>query len=263
MIERIVDVNVHLARWPTRRLPLDETAALVRRLRAGQVQQAWAGSFDGLLHRDIGQVNRRLADECQRLGDGLLLPFGTLHPALAGWEADLVECHERLGMRGIRLYPSYHGYGLDDSRLDELLREAERRQLIVCLAVRLEDERTQHPLWRVPSLDTGPLDGLVERQPGLRLVLCNALRDVRPDQLGRLAAAGQVYVELSNLEGVGGVARLLEAVPLERVLFGSHAPFFYFQAAVLKLRESELPRFQVQAITHGNAQRLLENRGRG
>ena len=57
----LVDTNVSLGRWPCRRLPLDETPALVARLRSHGVKQAWAASFDGLLHRDLASVNAQLA----------------------------------------------------------------------------------------------------------------------------------------------------------------------------------------------------------
>ena len=45
----MIDVNVNLSRWPGRRLPLDETPILLAKLRKAEVQQAWVGSFDGLL----------------------------------------------------------------------------------------------------------------------------------------------------------------------------------------------------------------------
>src|ERR1035441_1263931 len=44
---KLIDTNVSLSRWPCRRLPLDETPALVARLRSHGVKQAWAGSLDG------------------------------------------------------------------------------------------------------------------------------------------------------------------------------------------------------------------------
>src|SRR4051794_25271388 len=59
-----VDVNVSLFQWPCRRLPLDRTEALVAKLRQHGFGAAWAGSFEGILHRDLGGVNQRLADEC-------------------------------------------------------------------------------------------------------------------------------------------------------------------------------------------------------
>ena len=42
-------------------------------------------------------------------------------------------------------------------------------------------------------------------------------------------------------EGIEGVARLVEQLPPERVLFGSNFPLFYFEAALLKVQESGLP----------------------
>ena len=59
------------------------------------------------------------------------------------------------------------------------------------------------------------------------------------------------------LEGVGGLESLLEQVPVNRVLFGSFAPLFYFESARLKLRESRLSAELLRAISCGNAQRLL------
>lgn len=253
----LTDVNVNLSHWPLRRLPLDNTAALVAKLRKQGVTQAWAGSFDGLLHKDIATVNTRLAEECRNHGRGLLLPFGSINPKLPDWEEELRRCAEQHQMPGIRLHPNYHGYKLDDPDFARLLRHAADRSLIVQLALVMEDERMMHPLLRVEPVDPAPLAGLVQRPPGLRLVLLNALGKLRGQPLRDLIAAGEVYVEISMLEGVGGVASLLAQVPPDRVLFGSYAPLFYFAASLLKLKESPLTEEQLRAIRHQNAKRLL------
>ncbi|PYJ80696.1 MAG: hypothetical protein DME22_23550, partial [Verrucomicrobia bacterium] len=219
---RLTDVNVNLSRWPLRRLRGDDTSALVAMLRRQGVVQAWAGSFDGLLHKDIASANARLADECRRHGRGLLLPFGSINPKLPDWEEELRRCAEDHRMPGIRLHPNYHGYKLDDPDFARLLRLAAARHLIVQLAVVMEDERMMHPLLRVDPVDTAPLIGLVKQTPGLRLVLLNALRTLRDRPLADLIAAGEVYVEISMLEGVGGIANLLAQAPVSRVLVGSH-----------------------------------------
>ena len=253
----IVDVNVSLSRWPFRRLSGDDTPQLVEKLAEHKVQQAWVGSFDALLHRDMAAVNERLADECRRHGEGLLLPFGSVNLRLPDWEEDLRRCHEVHGMRGLRLHPNYHGYGLDDPEFARLLDLAGQRKLIVQLAVIMEDERTLHPLVRVPPVDAAPLVELLRARPELKVVLLNSFRNVRPELREKLLAAGQAYVEIATLEGVGGVGRLAETAPLERILFGSHFPLFYFESALLKLRESPLAGLQRQAIEAGNANKLL------
>jgi predicted TIM-barrel fold metal-dependent hydrolase len=256
-MNKIIDTNVYLSRWPFRRLPADETPALVDKLRSGGVTQAWAGSFDGVLHRDLAAVNLRLAEECREHGNGLLLPFGSVNPRLPDWEDDLRRCHEEHQMRGIRLHPNYHGYKLDDPIFAKLLALAAERGLIVQLALSLEDERMQHPLMQVPHVDSAPLADLIKRLSGLRLVVLNAFRALRGEQVDRLASAGEVYFEIAMLEGVGGMQRLVQQVSAERVLFGSYAPFFVFESALLKMRESALGGMQSQAIFHENAAKLL------
>jgi hypothetical protein len=159
-------------------------------------------------------------------------------------------------MPGIRLHPNYHRYKLDDPDFARLLRLAADRRLIVQLTLAMEDERAMHPLLRVEPVNPAPLADLVQKTPGLRLVVLNALRMLRGEPLRKLLAAGEVYVEIATLEGVGGVARFLEQVPLQRVLFGSHAPFFYFESAFLKLQESPLSQQKLNAIRRENAQRL-------
>jgi hypothetical protein len=253
----LIDTNVYLSRWPLRRLPCDDTAALAAKLRANGVTQAWAGSFDGLLHRDLATVNARLADECHRHGKGLLVPFGSVNPKFPDWEDDLRRCAEAHRMPGIRLHPNYHGYKLDDPDFAKLLRLATERGLVVQLAMVMEDRRMMHPHLQVEPTDLKPLADVVKKTPGLRLVLLSALKNLLGQPLLNLLQAGEVCAEISMLEGVGGVAGLLEKAPLDRVLFGSHAPLFYFESALLKLKESPLTEEQLRAIRCDNARRLL------
>lgn len=253
----MIDTNVYLSRWPGRRLPADETPKLVAKLRAKGVTQAWAGSFDALLHKDIGGVNERLAAECRQHGEGLLVPLGTVNPALPDWEEDLRRCADEHKMPGIRLHPNYHGYALDEPVAEKLLTLAAERGLVVQIALRMEDPRTQHRLLQVPDVDPAPLAALLAKLPALCVQLLNALNVVRGDALDKLIAAGHLYVEIASLEGAGGLERLLAHVPLSRVLFGSYFPFFAWESAELKLQEAGLAQAQRTAIAQQNAEALL------
>ena len=254
----IIDTNVSLGRWPFRRLPLDEAPALVAALREQGVTEAWAGSFDALLHKDLSAVNARLAETCRASG-GMLVPFGAVNPLLPDWPEDLRRCAEAHRMRGIRLHPNYHGYPLSDPLFAQVLDAATARGLLVQITVIMEDERTLHPLVNVPPTDTAPLPALLQARPAARVQLLNAFRTLRGKPLVDLAAAGARF-EIAMLEGVEGIAKLLAQIGLDRVCFGSHAPFFYLESAVLKLQESVLTAAQLRALSTDNARQLLPAR---
>jgi uncharacterized protein len=254
----IVDTNVYLSRWPFRRLAGDEPEKLVATLRRHGVVRAWAGSFDGILHKDVTAVNARLAADCQRFGNGMLLPFGTVNPALPDWMEDVRRCHERHHMPGIRLHPNYHGYDLSDARFAGVLKAASERRLLVQIVCSMEDVRMQHPLVRVKDVDLAPLGDQLRGVPSARVQLLN-WKAANKEHVRQLALGGQVCLDLAMLEGANALAPLLQAVPPGRVLFGSNFPLFYFESALLKLREAALGSRDEQAVAGGNAEIVLEH----
>jgi predicted TIM-barrel fold metal-dependent hydrolase len=255
----ITDSNVNLSRWPFRRLPGDDTASLVARLRERQVTQAWASSYDALLHEDIGGVNARLAAECRTAPD-FLVPFGTVNLRLPDWREDLRRCAEDFSMPGIRLFPGYQGYDLAHPDIPELFGMAARRKLLLQLVVKMEDERTQNPLVQVKPLDIRLLPDLAASADGLRLQILNYRPVGDYSEAARLARAGAVYFDTGMVESALGLEKFLKALPPERVLFGSHSPFFYFESNFLKIREAGLSDDEAAAVLAGNAAKLRGSR---
>jgi uncharacterized protein len=255
----VIDTNVDLFRWPFRRLIGDDPASLVMRLKKKGVTQAWAGSYEALLYRDVAGVNIRLAAACREHGQNFLIPFGCINPKLPDWEEDLRHCHEDHHMPGIRLYPSYHSYTLTDPEFVQLLSVAANRKLIVQIALSMEDPRTQFPLMPVPPTDPAPLSELLPKIPNVQLVLLNAgyWGGNTTSNMQEITKAGNVYFDMAMNEGVGGLARLVEETSPSRIVFGSHYPFFYFESALLKVRSAGFPPAKEFAILEGNARKLL------
>lgn len=252
----MIDTNVELFEWPFRRLAGDDPADLVARLRNHGVTQAWAGSYEALLHRDVEGVNARLAAACWKHGPNFLVPFGTVNPKEPDWQEDLRRCQEVHKMPGIRLYPNYHGYTLDEPVVAELLALAAGRKQVVQIALSMEDPRTQYPLMPVPPTNPAPIAGLIKQTPDLRLMLLNGHGAGRRG--GDLAQASNVYFDIAMVEGVGGVGRFVNQVGASHVVFGSHFPFFNFASAALKVREGGLTEEQTHAIMEGNARAILK-----
>jgi hypothetical protein len=109
----------------------------------------------------------------------------------------------------------------------------------------------------VKDVDCHPLPALLKAHRNLRVVILNTFRATGGKNLGVLSGCTNVYFDIATREAVAGVETLAEKIPVERILFGSHASFFYFESAVLKLKESGLDEEKLALIRVKNAERLL------
>src|SRR5579872_4105626 len=167
----IIDTSVHLFDWPFRRLKYSQTTALLAKLKKHHMTQAWAGTFQALLHKNLDAANARLVEECRRHGEGFFVPIGSVNPVWPDWEEDLRRCHEIHHMRGIRLYPNFHNYSLDRPEFARLLELASRRSLLVQIVIEMEDERVHHPIVTVPPVDAEPLIAVMKQLPQAKVQL--------------------------------------------------------------------------------------------
>ena len=264
----IVDTNVNLFEWPFRKLKYGSTEALINKLRKHRITQAWAGSFEALFSKDIDGVNTRLAEECRKRGDGMLLPFGTVNLAWPDWEEDLRRCHEVHRMPGIRLYPAYQTFDPGHADFARFVELATDRKMIIQVVGDMEDNRHHHPIVAIRSVDMAPIIDVCKRIPAARIELAYWNHRVSSSLLAKLVAETNVFFDTSRVEGAGEVGRLIEgrswtrtetAIPVDRFLFGSHAPYFPVEANVIKLFEHPLTVEQTVAIMNGNAKRLLQS----
>ena len=266
-VPEITDTNVHLFEWPFRKLKYAKTAALVKKLRQHKITQAWAGSYEALFSKDINGVNSRLTEECRAHGDGMLLPFGTVNLAWPDWEEDLRRCHEVHKMKGIRVYPIYQTFNLDHPDFSRLVTLATERKMIVQIIGDMEDSRHHHPIVEVRNMTMAPVVDIAKKIPAARIQLVYWNHRVPRALLDKLVSETNVSFDTSRVEGAGELGRLIEgrswsgnapAIPAERFVFGSHAPYFPVETNVIKLFESPLSVEQMRAIMNGNAGRLLK-----
>jgi len=261
----ITDTNIHLFDWPFRKLKYAKTEALIAKLRKHLITKAWAGTFDAVLNKQLDQANRRLAEECSNRGNGMLTPIGSVNPAWPDWDEDLRRAHEQYRMPGIRLYPAYHGYTLDHAEFVRLLADAAKRGLLVQIVLRLEDERVHHVATTIPSINVAPLVDALKKLPAAKVQLINSAGPLLGNNLAALVRDTKCTFDIAGCESNGGVGRLIEgkntsyrgAIPIDRLTFGSHAPFFPCESALMKLFESPLALDQFERLANTNARRLI------
>jgi len=149
------------------------------------------------------------------------IPFGTIHPGFAGFEAELDRL-ERAGIRGIKLHADFQGFRLDDPALMPILEAIEGRfTALFHVGDRLPPEDN-------PSCPA-KLAAIRRDFPGLTIIAAHlgGWHHWR-ESLEHLAGL-DVYMDTSScLEFIPDdlLRAILDRHPPERVLFGSDYPLY-------------------------------------
>lgn len=266
---QIIDTNVNLGTWPFRHLKYGEATALADKLKKHRVKQAWTGSFDALFHKNIDSVNARLYEDCKKVANNFLLPFGTVNLAWPDWKEDLRRCDEVYKMKGIRIFPSYQTFDLTDEAFPELVAEVAKRGMILQIVGDMDDARNHHPIIDVRNVNMNPLVDILKKQTSAKVQLLYWNHKVSAKLQDTLVKETKVLFDTARIETNGGVEKMINGNPLgiktvpvsaDRIVFGSHAPYFPVEANLLKLFESNLSLEQMRAIMEGNATKLLTQR---
>jgi len=212
-------------------------------------------------------VNTRLAQECRTHAPDFLIPFGSVNLAWPDWEEDVRRCHEVHKMPGLRIYPGYQPFDLDHPAMESLVKMTAERGLILQVVFGMEDPRVYHPIINVGPVTFAPLLKTVRNTPNAKVELLHFSGPAKAEgaDLSQFMTETNTVIDISRLEGNGAIGRMIGSitglpsarVPVDRIVFGSHAPYFPVETALLKLIESPLDAAQLQAIMRDNARRLL------
>ena len=250
----LIDANSFLGDWPSRRLDASLDARR-REMDLYGIENAVVSPLDAVFLKDVDTANREL-DE-QLAGQSRLIPAYVLNPTWPSWEEQLERClTEYTPPAAIRLLPGYHAYRLDDPALSPFFARLAEHDLPIILTVQLEDSRMHHPAVRVPDLSTDEIAGAIERFPGCRWLVANALGTQIQAVCKRVGAAARVWFDVARVQGPVDALRTLAAAPgvgVSRLVFGTNMPLLVPESPVMELADARFTPDDAQAIARGNA----------
>ena len=250
----LIDVNTYIGHWAFRQLRHNTAEALVRRMDEHGIDQAVVGSVHGILYKNAHAANEELAEQTRPYRDRLI-PFATLNPTYAGWREDLRRCAEDLALRGMRLYPQYHGYQLTDALGVELIDRVTELGWAVQVPMRVVDRRQRHAWDLAQDLEPAEIEAAISLRPQVPWMVLNGLGLDGE----RLAADAQFLVEISRMTSVlqGNIPALIETAGVQHLAFGTGMPFKVPEPALLKLQILDLPGEAKERIAWRNAAEML------
>ncbi|MFV2068150.1 MAG: amidohydrolase family protein [Pirellulales bacterium] len=247
------DINACFGHWPYWDLHHKTVGDLVASMDRNNIDQAAVMSLRGLL-LDWRAGNEETLAAATRYPTRLV-PIATLSPFLDGDGKELARLAD-LGMRGVRLYPTFHNYPLSSSFVDEVCQAASDGNIPVMLPTR--------PMmnWRFTAVPIETCGAVIERHPATTFILSGPNYLVEFQAVVQLMAqCPNVAFDISCLQGFGSIAKLVGHVGADRVLFGTGAVLNYPACNVAKLDHAEITEHERSAVASENAMKMLRLRG--
>ena len=107
----LIDANAYIGHWPFRQRRHNTCASRLQRMKQFGVDLAVVSNLNGIFYKNPQAANEELFDEINssREFKERFIPFAVINPLYASWRDHFAWSTERMGMKGIRLYPQYHG----------------------------------------------------------------------------------------------------------------------------------------------------------
>lgn len=255
----IVDSNAYLGHWAFRRLRYNTGEGLLALMDRVGIGRACVSSASAIMYRNSHAGNEELLEQIDEHRDRLI-PFAVLSPAYAAWERDLRWCQETLGAKGLRLYPPYHNYGLDDDCCHELVDAATELGMIVSIPMTAHDLRQRHWLVDVPAVAANDIAALVAAHPDAKFVILQgggfggSELVQKADQL-----PPNYWFDMSVQDSFYGkdLQRMKDSLGAERMVFGTGICFRYPEPAFVRMEGLQATEEEKQGIFSGNMLGLL------
>lgn len=250
-VDRLIDVSAWTGNWPFLHLRYGNLQKLQQKLTALCVAKAYVSPIEGILEQDPMRANLQLFKDIE---DDFFSPVPIIDLSLANWGEMVQRSIDDGRVKMLKLLPNYHMYELDEARLKPLVTLAQQHGWVIAIQIRVEDRRGQYPLMKVEDVDAGKLVKVVSHFPEQSFIFQNLFL---PEVSQVLPAVNNVYVDLASLEHTDVLHTLQEPFSLDRCLFSTHAPFYFPEGNVYKLKYSEVALNDLERVGHINAEQLF------
>jgi len=260
----LIDINANIGHWPFQQMKYNTCKTLMERMNSFGVDVSVISNINGIFYKDTQASNEELYEEWMSDSQfkNRFIPFGIINPIYAGWEYDFEICADKMGMKGIRLYPKYHDYSLTDPSCIQLVKNARDKGLIVAFTLRMMDSRgPRHWLditteWRLA--DVMPI---IKRVPDAQYFILNIANSINlNDEDMMLFKKANILIDTSG-RGTSNLSGLLKIYGKDKIAFGTHSPILDYVTGMLRieaLREDEADDSIKNLIRSGNAKKFLK-----
>lgn len=265
----LIDINAYVGHWPFQQLKYNTCEALLERMNKFGVDISVISNLNGIFYKNTQSANEELYEELKsnRRFKDRFIHFAVINPIYAGWREDLNTSVNKLGVKGVRMYPKYHDYGIIDPESIELVKRVRDHGLPVAFNFRMVDSRQRS--W----MDIDYVVGTAKREWNLKdiIPIIKAVPDAKYMILNYANAAVLTPEEMNIIKNanvlidtsgrtITNMSDFLNLYGKEKFAFGTHSPILDYltgQLRIESLNPDEADEATKELLRSGNAKRFL------
>lgn len=249
---KIIDTNCSFGNWPIQKFTHRSLSQLDESLDQNQISEAWLTATESILFPDPDVHDFPLFKQIREFPR--FKPVKTVNPLFPNWKESCHRAIESHGIVALKAYPNYHGYPSNHIQLQHLAAFAGEQKLPLLVSIRVNDERNQPENLRIAPTNLSAFLTWTYRFPETRFILHAPYMN----ELSLLKQHPNISADLSFLDQADILQTITQrlAYPVNRLVFGSHACFFYPESSALKLTLSQVAPEIVEQVAYRNIEKL-------
>lgn len=258
----LIDCNASVGHWPFKQLQYSTCETLLGRMNQFGVDASVVSNLNGIFYKNTQPANEELYAEIQSKKQyrDRFIPFAVINPIFNGWRHDLEVSATKLGMRGIRLYPLYHGYDLENPACIELVKSARDRDLPIALTLRMVDSRVSSWLDIEKEWALKDVMPIIKAVPDAKYLILNVANGIQVGEAEtQLLKKANVILDTSG-RGIATLPQLLQTYSPEKFAFGTHSPILDYLSGLLRIESmtnAEADAKTKELLRAGNIRKML------
>ena len=247
----IFDVSACAGHWPFRKLYKPQLSDLLAAHQKNGVTHAVVSCLDSVFYNDPTEGDEELAA-------ALPANYGFImtHNPKIPYAQDDLTANASLAV-GVRLYPNYHKYALNDATVTAFCKQAAAQGLPIFITCKSDDYRIGYLVAQtVPALDD--IIGLAKAVPTATFILTGYSAGDLYRDAALMQAVGNLYADTAFFNNLYlPFDQICAVFPFERILYGSLFPLQCMETALLALDYADIDANMKEHILYRNAERIF------
>lgn len=250
-----IDTNCLLGQWPFRKIRKNTYNDLLEVHIKNSINFGYVSSLNSIFYNDPFEGEKELHEILRNTSYKHIL---TVNPDLPGFEDDIKEGVNRFNIKGVKIYPGYHGYNLDSKNVKNLCNLLMDLKLPLFISMRMEDERLDYIIKQKP-IALEELEIFIKNNLNNFIIMLS----IRPGEVLTLKdtinSCNSVYFDTSGLKDILFVIeKLIDEIDYRKILYGSNHPLYCQRSTILLVEKANIKESIKEAIFYKNAN-ILQN----